>query len=825
MPFLKSLFTALLLLTAPLVFAQRPAGEGGPRPADGLITGTVVEGEAAEAVPFAGLSLFSSTDSALVTGTTANLEGHFSLERISFGSYYLKVTVVGQRPHLVSGIVLGPEKSMVNLGKVKMGASAIKLKEVEIIGQKNLIEYGLDKQVINVDKSLVGAGGSAVDVLKDAPSVTVDIDGNVAVRGSTDITVFIDGKPSGITGANRAAALDQIPASSIERIELMTNPSSKYDASGMGGIINVILKKQQKPGYNALLSGNVGTRDKYNGSAGLNYRIKKFNFFTNYDYRRQTRTFTGIVNRATFLGDSTAYLNSESYGPRTNSGHNLKAGFDYQLTESQTLTLAVLGRIGSFENTDVVQYHEYNSNRGLVGLYNRDNVGDGSDQSIDYTTSYRKSFAKKRQELTADVVYTRSSSESETVYDEQHVAPSPERQLLERNITGYLNNQFTGQADYVHPIGERGKLETGYRAVLRDFDTDMRYENYGENTWVLNTAISNRFVYHERIHAGYLTYGNAVKKFSYQLGVRAERTDTRAEQKTTNQVYLNNYLNLFPSAFLTQELPHNHKVQASYSRRINRPGFHMLNPFVNYNDPRNTQSGNPELQPELINAFELSHLKYWEGATSTATVFYRHMTDLFQRYRVLLPDGNTNTMFINLSSGNSYGVELAGSRTLLTNWKPWLASWKINGNLSAFRTELNGSGENLVASSMNTWTARLSTNLTVWKKLEVQFSGNYNGEQVTIQGKRKAMYFTEIGLKKDVLQGRGSVNFRLSDPFNTMRFEVIANGEGFTSENLFKRESRVAFIGFTYKLNRDTERQQQRERRRENESSGGDEFF
>ncbi|WP_162051492.1 outer membrane beta-barrel family protein [Pontibacter pamirensis] len=789
----------LLLLFLPLsLLAQNQTGA-----TKGRITGTVVQGLQNEPVGFANVVLLTPRDSSLVTGATTDISGRFVLRRVPFGRYVLRISIVGYPTKFISNIKVGENNPAVALEEVTLEDSGTRLSEVEITAERELVEYDLDKRVVNVSQDISAESGTVADVLQNVPSVTVDIDGNISLRGSSNVTILVDGKRTSLANLS----MDQIPANLIESIEVVTNPSAKYDPEGTSGIINLILKEDTNLGLNGSATVNAGTYDNYNASINLNYGFGKLSLNGGYDFRHRTRPGTSSTF-TTYYGDSLDYTYLDQVRERQSLdiNHNFRLGADYQLSSKHAISASAFYRTDYEEDTGDLLYRFLGDDRGLIGTRTRLTEEGEEGFNMDLNLGYRQTFDREGQELTADLVYTNNADDEESEWADQDMGVRTRQYTL----THDLNRRFTAQADYVHPFSENSRLEAGFRSSLQRLDEDASFYDYNYETeqFAYNDTISNRFVYDEHVHSLYSNYSNKFKSFSYQFGVRAEQTLTTADQRTQEMEYENNYFSLFPSLFVTHDINDDNKVQFSYSRRINRPRSRYLNPFVDRSDRYDVDFGNPRLNPEFINSLESGYLKYWGNSSFNISTFYRHTTDQIQRLRqpaVVTEDGETftrlETTFINLSSGSSYGVELAATHTV-GNW------WRLNGSLSGYRTELNDSqGDTELSNSMLSWNTRVNSTMTVWEDLDIQLNAFYRAPMATIQGRREQLFSADLGLRKDVLNKRGTVMLRVSDIFNTRQWNFTSYEEGvFRSESNNRRQSRIIYVGFTYRINSDSSR-------------------
>jgi outer membrane receptor protein involved in Fe transport len=777
--------------------SQNNPGQVNDKP--GVISGAIVNTSTGKPVEYAYVVLFRSKDSAQVSGSITNEKGKFTLDKLSFGNYYLKINFIGLKPKMIKNIQLTPKSYLKNIGAIGLDSMMVSMKEVTINTTRSLVEFNLDKKVVNVEKNLSGVGGSAVDVMQNVPSVTVDVDGNLSLRGSSNVTILIDGKPSGLTGLSSNSILEQIPASSIQSIEIISNPSAKYDPDGMSGIVNIILKKKREKGYNGLISVNAGTGNKYNGSVNMNYRWDNVNIFANYDFRYNERRGWNTMNRETFktLSDTTPFMYQKGNGSMSGISHNIKAGIDYFINERNNITFSVLFNKGNDDHDDLSATTNSDSLRHLVYGYYMNDEEKSDNQSTDYMLNYRKTFLKKGKELTSDFVFTDAVGDETTDREQQNfngLYVNDSFPYLQKIFNNRHNRNATLTVDYTEPFGKSLRLDLGYKGIIKNSNEDIVYKSFDDPEWLYDSALSNNFVYDEQIHALYAIFAQSYKSFQYQAGIRVEQAYRTADQRTSNQKVDYERLSIFPSLHITQKLKNDNAIQFSYSRRVNRPSGHMLNPFVEVY-PQTRRYGNPNLKPEYTDALEIGYLKNWKKRSINASVFYRNITDIIQRYSWIDSNLITNMTPMNMSSGTSYGLELIGS-TEVFKW------WKLNGNVSYFRNEIKGSqnGEELTNSNY-TWTAKVTSSMTLLKNMDVQILFNYRAPMVTIQGTMSGTFNVDLGIKKDILKNKAFISFRVSDIFNSQNFNMEREDRFFYQSMTRKRESQVIFLGFTYKIN------------------------
>lgn len=792
-------------------------------PKTGKLSGRLMASQEGKvkAVPFASIGLFRTKDSSSVGGGLTDEQGLFSIPNLIPGRYYALVQSIGFEQKTLPGLVITQSKPIIDLGTITLKQSTRQLAEVVVQGERPAFEYTLDRKIVNVDQLPIAQGGSAIDILQNVPSVTVDVDGALSLRGSSNVIVLVDGKPSGLTGLDRQAVLDQIPASNIERIEVITNPSSRFDADGGAGIINIVLKKEQASGFNGNVQLNVGTRDKYNGSINANARFKKLNVFGSYNFREDRRFQYRVSERQNLFTDSVSYLAQRNDAIRRRVNNNLRLGFDYTLSDHDNISASVLYRPGYSYDSEFETFNTLNANRVSLGRTFRTNEEREPQRGLDYKLGYRRTFDKEGREFTADATLSNNTGIEYQNFTNTTTLPpnlvTTNFLIGDQRATNDQNNRVAVfQTDYVEPLKEKQKLEAGLKYTYRQLGADYVFENRDDNEWVLNTAISNNFIYNERTSAAYANYGNELKKFSYQVGLRTEYTTINTEQRTTGQQNNQKYIYLFPSAFFNYNLSQDQKMQVNYTRRIDRPSVRSLNPFFDLQDPLNIRYGNPFLNPELINSFELSHLWTGKSTSLTSSLFYRQTNNEITRYRTLRDDGITEQTYLNLNRSQNYGLELVLEQEL-TRW------WKINGTATFFQRTIQASADipGLLTRTNKSWTGRITSNFRPLRSTSIQVAVNYRSPFIVAQGTIQEFFNVNVGVKQDVLKGRGTLSLRVSDIFNTLQFQIDSFGENFVANTIGKRESRIGFIGFTYRLSRQNVRDRDADSDRPSDDGGG----
>ena len=796
-------------------------------PAIGTLKGRLVttQGSKNNPVPFASIGLFRTRDSSSVTGALTDEQGNFIINNLVPDVYYALVQSLGYAPKKVPRVVITTDRNTVDLGTVILAQTTRQLDEVVVQGEKQAYEYALDRKIVNVDQLPIAQGGSAIDILQNVPSVTIDVDGALSLRGSANVIVLVDGKPSGLTGLDRQAVLDQIPASNIERVEVITNPSSRYDADGAAGIINIVLKKERSKGFNGNVQVNVGTRDKYNASINGNLRLNKLNLFGSYNFRDERRfSYRNADRRNLFGNDSVSYLVQRQNAVRRSTNNNLRFGFDYGLTKKDNLTLSVLYRPQYSYDTEVETFDTQNGDRQSLGQTLRTNAETEPQRGLDYAANYRHTFEKEGRLLTADAT---TSSNTGTEYQDflsttnlPDSLLTPGFQIGRQRATNQQNNRVTVlQTDFINPMKGKQKFETGFKYTYRRLGADYQFANLIGGEYINNPLYTNNFIYTENTSAAYANFGNELKTFSYQVGLRSEYTTINTDQRTTGKQNAQSYIYLFPSAFLNYNLGESNKVQLNYSRRINRPSVRTLNPFIDLQDPLNIRFGNPLLSPELINSFEVSHLFTGKTTLITSTLFLRQTNNDITRYQTLRADGITEQTYLNLNRSENYGLEFVVDQEV-TKW------WRLNGTATFFQRTIKGNADtpSLLTRTNKSWNGRVTSNFTPKRGTAIQLAVNYRSPFIIAQGTIQQFFNVDIGVKHDVFKGRGTLNLRVSDIFNTLQFQANTFGDNFESTRLGKRESRIGFIGFSYRLSRQISSDKDRDEERQDDTPGEGDF-
>jgi outer membrane receptor protein involved in Fe transport len=761
-----------------------------------LVKGRIVDRETSEPIPFATFSLYSP-DSMLVTGGIAELDGTFEVG-VNPGNYYALVQVVSYQTRRIA--LRRYSAGTVNVGTVQLTPDIQTLSEVVISAERSLMEMDLDKRIFNVAQDLSNVGRTASEILDNLPSITVEQDGSINLRGSANVRILIDGKPSGLTGIGSNDALQTLQGNMIDRIEVVTNPSVRYEAEGNAGIINIILKKEKQTGLNAVLEGTLGYPLNSGISTNMNYRTRSINYFVNYGSNYRERPGRARQYQSFFPGDTTYFTRSSREFLRTGWSHNLRLGMDFLLNDKNTLTTSFLLNRGDNNNITDIIYRDFNSLDDLFQVKERNDTEKEDERNLEYVLSYERMFEREGRKLSFYAQY-RDNIETEKSDLNEILAytldPDPQSgEINQRSLNQESEKNLLLQLDYIHPFaGKKGKFETGYRGTLRNINTDYVVEEFDDELgWVNMPGFTNNFLYDENIQAWYALAGNHAGKFSYELGLRLEYTDIKTELVQTGERFNKSYLNFFPSIHTNYHITQDKALQLSYSRRVGRPGFWDLNPFSSFSDPRNIRMGNPDLDPEFTDSYETGFLSNGDTYSFYGGVYYRYTTGERERISIV-EDGITFTRPVNLSVENSYGVEANYNRDF-TNW------WTLNANANFFRVTTDGSYEGVsFYRDTYTWNTRINNKFSFWKKTNFQFIFFYRAPQQTTQGRRESFYSIDLGLNKEVMKGKGTLSMSVRDLFNTRIFRNTNSGIDFYSEGKFQRAVRQVTLSFIYRIN------------------------
>ena len=817
---MKRLLVMVLLLAAALSAAAQK----------GTVRGRVVDARTGENIEYASVALLRVADSSLANGTVSESNGTFAV-KADYGTYLLRITYIGYQAYFHDKrVVLNASQSTVNLGKLPIKSAATTMEAVEVSAERSMVEYQLDKRVINVDKNIVSGGGTASDVLEQVPSVAIDNDGNVTLRGSTNVKVLINGRPSELLSSDLETLLEQIPASTVENVEVITNPSAKYDPEGMSGIINIKLKDRTSGalGLNGVANVNVGAPLPFlipddlpqfiptaMGNISLNYTTEKFNVTFNADggvRQRASRSVSDITRKNSALPSHDSLRSSGVTPFRMGSA---KLGFEYYIDTTSSILAGYQYRYGDHERRSNV----YSTDLLNDGLYDYRQIDTNYANHIHHVVNvgYVKRFARPEQQLAADISYSRRHSDGdgwqEQFYDNtvaNHLRYY--QRIAERRNNGHVVNI---KADYTHPFGKTLRLETGYEGRIQFSDQDYKYYMTTDSTaQALDSSSSMHYNYNQQVHAVYATLGwTATDKLSVQGGLRAEYalvdgTDQMHDGYSVHK----SYPAFYPTLHASYQISKEQSIQLSYSRRVRRPGMRDLNPYLDVRQGMEMGFGNPDLDPEFTNAIELSYNIGFKQTNIFTSAYFRQTNNMMTRYGFVWDsasreqyarwmaysaeyDGYWASTWQNLYQGINLGLEFIIDQQV-TKW------WKVNLSINAYNSYIEG---DTLLSSISNSTFRIDSKLNSYMALPhdwtVQLSGQYRSPFNDLQTTMHASYWFDLAVKKDVLQRQGTVSLRVSDLFCTGGWGHSTHNDQLDREFRARRISPVVTLGFSYKIN------------------------
>tara|TARA_R110002050_G_scaffold16019_2_gene49005 strand:- start:100718 stop:103192 length:2475 start_codon:yes stop_codon:yes gene_type:complete len=823
---MKKLLPVILLFATLTTFAQKSQNSSLIK-----ITGTVLEQDTGQPLEYATLVLQSVEEPSKITGGITDGNGKYEVETVQ-GKFNISIEYIGYRTYKLPNQILNSSK---DLGIIKLAPDVSELEGVEVVAEKTTVEIRLDKKVYNIGKDLTNSGANVSDALNNVPSVTVDVDGAISLRGNENVRILINGKPSAMAGFGSTDALRQLPADAIEKVEVITSPSARYDAEGTAGILNIILRKEKTLGFNGSVNTTIGYPNASQISSNLNLRTDKFNIFNTLGYSYRQPPGSGYFDNTYTTGDYDRIIEERDI-EREDQAFNANLGFEYFLTEKSSVTASIFGRFS--DESDITK----NDSKRYIGTgiasqtFRSENEGE-DDKSYQVSLNYTNNFNDKGHKLTSDFQYSYDVEDILTNIIENNTIPNNDLLARENIYKDEIQNEYLFQLDYVLPMGD-AQFEAGYRGNfeqnINDYQLDTLNQNSGQ--YETNLDLTNKFTYDENVNAIYSQYGNKFGKFSFLLGMRLENTqlkgvveseyDTQALQDILGaDVDLNfnkNYLGLFPTVNLILELDEMESISLGYNRRINRPRGYFINPFPSRSSRTNVFQGNPDLDPAYANAFDLGYLKRWTKLTLTSSVYYQKETNSFERVQEetgeVTSDGIRiiRSIPINLSTNQRIGAE-AG---VLYNPTKWL---RLNGSFNFFQFETEGVFNTVDYGAKNTsWFSRFSSKVTLPSKIDWQTNVFYRGPSENSQTKSKGMTFVSLAFSKDVLGDNGTLSFNVSDLFNSAKRRSYTETAFFTSDSEFQWRKRQFTLGFVYRFNQPKGKTKQRGEQQNNDDGQGE---
>lgn len=855
---LPRLFLLFVILgSARAGHAQNAEASGGVP--EGRISGAVVDAESGQPIASATVGVWRSRDSTLVTGTITQGDGRFLVEGLRDGSYYASVSFVGFATQTVSDVLLGSAGRQVDLGTLRLEADAQLLDEVEVSAERSAFQVQIDRMVYSTADAPVAVGGTATNVLETIPSIDVDVDGNISLRGSGNVAVLINGRPAPVSAEYIATYLRQLPAGSIDRVEVMPNPSARYEPDGMGGIINIVLKEEAELGLGGTVVAGGDSQGGYNASGTFTYGRGPLNLALTYGFRQEEGLGGGTSFRINRYADPLTYFDQVEDEDESETSHLLNLSGDYQLSSKTSLNASAQAGFRSETEEEFTDFFELDAARDPRYNYRRLMIegddGWNTDVRLGLTHNFSGMATRRAgnaaaggfgggrrggfgghggsgggpssggggngpgHTLSVEARFDASANEGEELFTERLAAGDALRER-QNAFTDRSHQEASFQVDYVRPLGAF-RLEAGYKGDLEAIYSDLYSESAeGSAELTPDVGLINTFDFDQQIHAAYAQLARQWGPVGVQLGVRAEAANTTFTLQNTNEAYDNDYASLFPSAFLTYKFSEGTQLKASYSRRVNRPRTWSLNPFPSYDDPLNIRVGNPALKPEYIDAFEVGYVQFTPWGSFTLTPYYRRTTDVIRFYQQLRENGVTVRTSGNFDTSSSSGIELITSldaQALLDGLRGYVS-------IEGFRIITDGS--NVDAAFQNNafgWGGRMNASYSLGDlfgvgDLDVQATVRYRAPMDTEQGRMGSFSWTDLALRQALFRERASLTLRARDVLGTAGFSSIIDQPNLYNE--FSRDFGAQAIGLTFTYSFGQE-QRSRPRQQQGPDDGG----
>lgn len=748
------------------------------------IFGTIVEEETGQAVPYATVVVYKNGSKEIVSGATSDDNGNFSLYTKA-SDFYVEISFMGYKTKVLNN--LSAVNNKINLGVISLSQDNLALEEVVVTGEVSKTVFKLDKRVFNVGSDISSTGASALEVLGNVPSVNVSIEGEISLRGSTGVQILINGKPS-VLADESSNALGTLTADMIESIEVITNPSAKYEASGTAGILNIILKKEEKEGWNGSISANTGTPDNHSMGISLNRRTEKFNLFTQMGvgYRslpRDNRAInTNLISNEEIFSNGTAYRDEMFY--------NITLGTDYHINERNVLTLSGNFAYEIEDQPSETNFKFFDSNNTLVSSWLRNETTEATNPKYQYEFNYKKEFKNSKEHtLQLSALGSFFGKEQSSQFTNSTLSgedPDSDQQTE----TEFQQAEYTFKADYTNPITTEYTLEAGAQYVINDVGNDYEVRDFINGNYVTNPNLTNNFEYDQKVLGVYITGAYELEKWGVKLGLRVENTDLSTWLTNTNAYNSRNYTDYFPSLHTSYKINDNVSLQAGYSKRIFRPRLWDLNPFFNIRNNFNIRRGNPNLQPEYTDSFELTGIYKIGKASFSSSIYHKYTTEVVERVSTFI-DNVTTTTPENIGTNAAYGFETNGKYSP-NNWLSFSGDFNFNyfDRVGSFQSQsFNFSGRQ--------WSTKLGSKIGLPADIDLELTGNYQSGYETVQGNVTGYAFLDLGIRKRILKGKVVVNFGVRDVFESRIFENFVSQQNFETYSLSER-GRFITLGVSY---------------------------
>jgi outer membrane receptor protein involved in Fe transport len=765
---------------------------------DGIIKGEVVDSLTKQPINYATVSVLNPKDSTVIDGSITKANGKFEISGLPNGEYLVKSSFVGFKNTYISNVSLQKGKHVADLGRVRLLSSAIMGEQIEVTGEKEQITYKIDKKVVNVSQFPSAQGGTAIDVLQNVPSVTIDNDGNVSLRGSANFTLLVDGRPTQISAST---LLGQLPANMIENIEIITNPSAKYDPDGTAGIMNIITKKEKLSGTTGIINGSAGMGDKYNGDFTVNYRREKFNAFIGGDANSHRHIYSSYLDRENYVGNTIYSLTTQIDRLAIHSGYGLKAGIDYNLTDNDLISLNADFTDFKYNRSYPSDYHLW-TNRSTYQQYYIDmDEGTISNKYYNLSANWQKQFDQKGHTLNWAVLYHRAEGIIENTVEKYYSNNDYSKKLSVnnklRNINDGFRKYFRTELDYVLPINEKSSLEAGAMYEFNFKQADYKFDSldFYKLTWVPYSPFTGLMDFKQNTAAIYTTYSNSLFGFDYKLGLRGEYYSRDFNPNNSLPRYYYDKYNLFPTFHISKDLKNDNQLQFSYSRRILRPEEQFLVPFPVGMDDYYVNTGNPDLKPEYTDSYELNYRKGFKKSFLSVESFYRQTNNVISRTTEVRSDNKIWLSYANLDKDYMLGVSVNGNISV-TDW------FKFNVNADFYNYHVFQNDPNMPKEIMtNVFNSNLIATFIPFKTTYIQLTANYYGTQLFADGRMEPTYFCGFSIRQDFLDRKLSIALKGQDMLNSYNYVIKNNRTNYKSNFKMDMEHQILTLSLSYKIN------------------------
>ena len=769
------------------------------------VFGEVLEASTEEAMEFVNVKLIETSEEELVMGAITDKEGIFRFSNVQPGDYFLEVSFIGFETKTTEPFTVKNGEEEIDLDEITIEISPEILEDVEVTAEKSTLNLAIDRKVYNVEKDIMSTTSSATEILQNLPSVTVDVNGQISLRGSSNITFFINGRPSALLRSNSTVALQSMPANTIERIEVITNPSAKYKPDGIGGIINIVLKEESNEGLNGTVMANVGNLERYNGNITLNYGMDNMNFYTSYGFRHSNtprNDVQSIINKDG-NGGTISTFDKKIDSKFDKYSHIVNAGWEYEINDNNVLEISGNYYFGIDDKktfTDAVFSHLLEPAENET--FTTDRTLDEEEQEYEIGLAFEHSFDEDHT-LTFEYNYADFLEKETNLFDQHFIVPSTFNQLSS------LANKISGPTqeivlEYAVPIGEETEFEAGYTGEFLQEEINFRGETFDKqgNTWLIDPTKTSKFIFTQNIHAFYATLGHSIGNYSFLAGLRAEQALVTSDLESSEEKIPNDYFRLYPTLHIGYEVDDNQEFQLSYSKRVNRADSDEQNPFPEYSDPNNREVGNPKLKPEQIHSLELGYRLQGEKFTFLPSLYYRYKQDGFTEITKIVDNNISETTFTNLENDQSAGFEFIFTHNPFDR-----LSWDFSANLFYQQIDARNLGLSKYKSSVS-WDAKLGININITKSTLGQINSYYRSSRITPQGEFNSIFLLNFGLRQDILKKKASIVLTVSDAFSTLNYESFIDTPTLYQNTKYGRNTQIVYLGFVYHFGKSIQKKQ-----------------